>query len=417
MISPWISLLVGIISALVAVWVLLRYVIPFLLPLLVNRMTGTTWACSLKLWLGVYSNGGGLTAVTVGEKTFFHGEHALASELRQQVPGLTEPDYRQRTLFLERADDADRTSERWPEMLFLTLLTIVEGIGLALTLGNFITDAVDKTVAFWMGILISVIIGIVFSRLMHSAGENYYRHSQMTKARKAYLQQGLEGEEFPTVLVGLADDQNKDNLKPGWMQLANRVQSKGLGTFWAAIFLVSFVLVAITVFRVYDPSLAAGPLAENQTTKQPENPFNNVTTGPKNDGGNNSGSNPFLSDTEKPDTTSVATPSSDKNLAGVAISLQSWAAFLILGVVFAATQGYGILRGYRNCFGSDSSKQALEETCRTNSWDQYCEYRRKYIISCNDLLSKWRMKVISKMNLKASPKEMRDFFEECKIES
>jgi len=288
------------------------------------------------------------------DQSWTNGERTLCHDYKQFLHLTTESEFRKRLVYLSKAHDLGRTPLPGWLILLLATLVIAEGLGFSYLLGSWMAMEGSENTRQLLMVAIVFVLCVILLFITHSAGHQLYRTGLIRRCEKEWRDDGQPGS-FKSGNVMLNDGQSKDDQQPEYTQCVNRVGTEG-NYFWiiSAAILIALIAVGSTWMRVKH---LEGELT--QATTQTVNPFLS------------SGGTALPGDVLKPQQEAENKGTQD---AGKATSSEGLAAFLMLAIIFVATQMVAISAGYRWGFVGKESHQAYEGTRGFATYDDYLRY-------------------------------------------
>lgn len=284
------------------------------------------------------------------DQSWTNAERTLCHHYKQFIHPITASEFDKRLIYLSKAHDLGRTPLPGWLILLLLLLLIAEGLGFSLTLSTWAARDGSTNMQEIVGIAIVLVLCVILLFCTHSAGYQLYRTSLVRRCEKEWRDDGQPGE-F-TSAIRLNEDQSKDDKQPTYTQCINRVgvggNYLGLG---GVIILILLIAGLSTWMRMKH---LEGELT--QETAQIVNPYLS------------SGGLLVPGDVSKPqqeaDDKAIQDSTKTTNSEGLA-------AFIMLALIFVATQAVAISAGYRWGFAGKESGKAYEATQGFSTYDDY----------------------------------------------
>lgn len=272
-------------------------------------------------------------------------ESALCEDYAKHVQMISEAEFRNLKLYLNKAGDGGRKPTSVAMWFFIGVLVILEALGFSYLLGTWI--AADSSEYMRIGLMVAVVavLGIIFPWLMHAGGHNLYEY--LLYKRNFRLFKESNGASIESGCVDLDSDQTVDDGQPSYVHVVNRIRDRVETplVFGFAIFAIILVLTGSTYMRISHLKTTLAEQAQEQTA-QIDN------------------SDPFAAGLpDLPATVGAAQKQADKKVEQDKIAStmdEGMAAFVVLGVIFLITQFLGIFTGYSRSFGGKESEHAYK---------------------------------------------------------
>jgi hypothetical protein len=162
--------------------------------------------------------------------------------------------------------------------------------------------------------------------------------------------------------VDYTENQARDDDKPGWYQLLNRIGPINSTGFWLFLLLVAVVFMVLLGFRFGDLLAPSGETEASSTLTEGQ-------------------------------------------------WIRSASVFVFIGVIFLVTQAWGVYVGYSHGFAGPGSARARAENFEQPTWDQFRAYRAQYLSSCDAVLLAWTMRAGQRVDKTICMKRMSDHFD------
>lgn len=288
------------------------------------------------------------------DQSWTNAERTLCHDYKQFLHLTTESEFRKRLVYLSKAHDLGRTPLSGWVIILLAILVVAEGLGFSYLLGSWMAMEGSENTRQLLMVAIVFVLCVILLFITHSAGHQLYRTGLVRRCEKEWRDDGQPGS-FKSGNVMLNDEQSKDDQQPEYTQCVNRVGTAG-NYFWIINAAILIVLIAVgsTWMRVKH---LEGELT--QETTQTINPFLS------------SGGAALPGDVLKPQQEAESKGTQD---ATKATSSEGLAAFLMLAIIFIATQMVAISAGYRWGFVGKESHQAYEGTLGFATYEDYLTF-------------------------------------------
>jgi hypothetical protein len=293
------------------------------------------------------------------DQSWTNAERTLCHDYKQFIHLTTPHEFRQQLNYLRKAQDNGRTPLAGWLTLLLAVLVVAEGLGFSYLLGTWMAMEGSPDVQKLLMLAIVFVLCVILLYITHSAGHQLYRTGLVRLCEKEWRDDG-QPSDFKSDNVILDDDQSIDDKQPKYTQCVNRVGTGG-NYFWiiAATILIVLIAVGSTQMRIKH---LAGELT--QETTQMATPFLS------------SGGVIMPGAVSKPqveaENKGTADANSDRKDEGLA-------AFLMLAVIFIATQVVAISAGYNYGFAGKESTSAYKNTYGFSTYDSYIRFCEPFI--------------------------------------
>lgn len=263
--------------------------------------------------------------------------------------------------YLEKAQEDGR--KEFPALMWIVifLLVVAEAMGFAYVLAGYTIPGASESLQQKGAVAIAFVISIILVGFTHLTGGEIYKNSLVTKARKWYNSDREKSENdnlVPDSGVMLSAN-DKDNNKPGWKKLINRLNTNADVTpKWYITIITGILIVLIAVGATY----VRGQVLEKQLNQEISNISTNVYE-------------------STPAELSQIQANTDKKALieqQEADKKGGWATFIILAVLFVFIQILGILFGKIWGFAGKESAKAYRFTKDYDTADAFVEaYEKK----------------------------------------
>lgn len=263
--------------------------------------------------------------------------------------------------YLEKAQEDGR--KEFPALMWIVifLLVVAEAMGFAYVLAGYTIPGASESLQQKGAVAIAFVISIILVGFTHLTGGEIYKNSLVTKARKWYNSDREKSENdnlVPDSGVMLSAN-DKDNNKPGWKKLINRLNTNADVTpKWYITIITAILIVLIAVGATY----VRGQVLEKQLNQEISNISTNVYESAPAELGQ------IQANTDKK--ALIEQQEADKK--------GGWATFIILAVLFVFIQILGILFGKIWGFAGKESAKAYRFTKDYDTADAFVEaYEKK----------------------------------------
>lgn len=263
--------------------------------------------------------------------------------------------------YLENAQENGR--KEFPALMWIVifLLVVAEAMGFAYVLAGYTIPGASESLQQKGAVAIAFVISIILVGFTHLTGGEIYKNSLVTKARKWYNSDREKSENdnlVPDSGVMLSDN-DKDNNKPEWKKLINRLNTNADVTpKWYITIITAILIVLIAVGATY----VRGQVLEKQLNQEISNISTNVYESAPAELGQ------IQANADKK--ALIEQQEADKK--------GGWATFIILAVLFVFIQILGILFGKIWGFAGKESAKAYRFTKDYDTADAFVEaYEKK----------------------------------------
>ena len=263
--------------------------------------------------------------------------------------------------YLENAQENGR--KEFPALMWIVifLLVVAEAMGFAYVLAGYTIPGASESLQQKGAVAIAFVISIILVGFTHLTGGEIYKNSLVTKARKWYNSDREKSENdnlVPDSGVMLSDN-DKDNNKPEWKKLINRLNTNADVTpKWYIMIITAILIVLIAVGATY----VRGQVLEKQLNQEISNISTNVYESAPAELGQ------IQANADKK--ALIEQQEADKK--------GGWATFIILAVLFVFIQILGILFGKIWGFAGKESAKAYRFTKDYDTADAFVEaYEKK----------------------------------------
>jgi len=294
------------------------------------------------------------------EDEWSKSERTLCMDYKRHVKVVSQAQYLECRLYLEKAGDAGRTPFPIAIWVLIVGLVFVEAMGFSYVLAGWTVPGASENTQVQASYGISFLLSVLLVALTHLAGHEMHRSNAIRTARNRWREdpdaKSFRTDDFHTLQVTLADpskSQSRDDHRPRYTQLANRLDKKP--TYWITVLTAVFVL-AVAGFATYVRDQTFQLQQIEETSGQTDPYYADVP--------------PELAATQaQADEKTAADSRSTKSTA-------SMSTFILLAVVFVFLQILGVVFGLRWGFTGDESKKAykLSGGNRFLSFAEYQEY-------------------------------------------
>lgn len=272
--------------------------------------------------------------------------------------------------YLEKAQEDGR--KEFPAFMWIVifLLVVAEAMGFAYVLAGYTIPGASESLQQKGAVAIAFVISIILVGFTHLTGGEIHKNSLVTKARKWYnsdIDKSENDNLVPDSGVMLSAN-DKDNNKPGWKKLINRLNTNADVTpKWYITIITGILIILIAVGATY----VRGQVLEKQLNQEISNISTNVYE-------------------SAPAELSQIQESADKKALieqQEADKKGGWATFIILAVLFVFIQILGILFGWKWGFAGKESAEAYRykrSYANANAFVEAYEKKKEAIITKAD---------------------------------
>ena len=265
--------------------------------------------------------------------------------------------------YLSKATEGDR--KEFPALMWIVifLLVVAEAMGFAYVLAGYTIPGASESLQQKGAVAIAFVISIILVGFTHLTGGEIYKNSLVTKARKWYnsdIEKSENDNLIPDSRIKLSTkDNGKDDGKPEWKKLINRLNTNADVTpKWYITIITAILIVLIAVGATY----VRGQVLEKQLNQEISNISTNVYE-------------------SAPAELSQIQANADKKALmeqQEADKKGGWATFIVLAVLFVFIQILGILFGWKWGFAGKESAKAYRFTKDYDTADAFAEaYEKK----------------------------------------
>ena len=281
-------------------------------------------------------------------------EEALCGDYGKYVNTVSEREFWRGSEYMRKAGDTGRKPLNAGMMILLGVLIAAESLGFSFLLSTAMAQEGSANLHTLMTFAVTLVLAIVFAYFMHAAGAQLHRSGLIGHAEKTWRDDG-QSVDLTNGTIDLKTEQDKDDDKPDYVQLISRVgRNKSYGAVIGAGVLIALVAVGSTYMRIQHANSALVQEAITAT---------------------DSGGNPFADG--KGALPDEARASQDEALARArseattASGRESYAAFVVLGVIFVFTQFVGVMFGMKYGFAGSQGTDAYKLTRGFGTFDEY----------------------------------------------
>lgn len=282
------------------------------------------------------------------EEGWLTGERRLCADYYKHVQAVDRWTFENYLLYLKKALDTGRHPMSIGMWIFLAVMTVAEGFGFAYLLGAQVAADGSQNIRVLLMVAVVVLISGIFMGLTHFAGHQLYRTRLMRNCFKRFRARGIAGY-LSTDTVSLRDDQRIDDDKLAESQCMARIAGPlgDRGSYKLVIFtvlLIAAVTVGSTVMRLRHFEYLRG----QSTADAAADLFGSANT-----------------KSSLPDAVAAPQAAADEKAKSEIDSAEEGeavTAFILLGLMFAATQLMGIAASFKWCFGGLESPAAFGAT-------------------------------------------------------
>ena len=272
--------------------------------------------------------------------------------------------------YLSKATESDR--KEFPALMWIVifLLVVAEAMGFAYVLAGYTIPGASESLQQKGAVAIAFVISIILVGFTHLTGGEIHKNSLVTKARKWYnsdIDKSENDNLVPDSGVMLSAN-DKDNNKPGWKKLINRLNTNADVTpKWYITIITGILIILIAVGATY----VRGQVLEKQLNQEISNISTNVYESAPAELGQ------IQANADKK--ALIEQQEADKK--------GGWATFIVLAVLFVFIQILGILFGWKWGFAGKESAEAYRykrSYANANAFVEDYEKKKEAIITKAD---------------------------------
>lgn len=283
-------------------------------------------------------------------------EETLCGDYGKYVNTVSEREFWRGAEYMRKAGDTGRKPLSVAMMVLLGVLIAAESLGFSFLLSTAMAQEGSANLHTIMTFAVTLVLAIVFAYFMHAAGAQLHRSGLIGHAEKTWRDDG-QSVDLTNGSIDLKTDQGKDDDKPDYVQLISRVgRNKSYGAVIGAGILIALVAIGSTYMRIQHANSALVQEAISAgAASGTDNPFADA----------------------KPGLPDEARASQDEALrrareeATSASGRESYAAFVVLGVIFVFTQFVGVMFGMKYGFAGSQGGDAFKLTRGFGTYDEY----------------------------------------------
>lgn len=272
--------------------------------------------------------------------------------------------------YLEKVQEDGR--KEFPALMWIVifLLVVAEAMGFAYVLAGYTIPGASESLQQKGAVAIAFVISIILVGFTHLTGGEIHKNSLVTKARKWYnsdIDKSENDNLVPDSGVMLSAN-DKDNNKPGWKKLINRLNTNADVTpKWYITIITGILIILIAVGATY----VRGQVLEKQLNQEISNISTNVYESAPAELGQ------IQANADKK--ALIEQQEADKK--------GGWATFIVLAVLFVFIQILGILFGWKWGFAGKESAEAYRykrSYANANAFVEDYEKKKEAIITKAD---------------------------------
>lgn len=239
-------------------------------------------------------------------------------------------------------------------MILLWVLVIAEGFGFAYTLGTWAALEGSENIYMLLMIALALVIAVPSVLLSHEAGVRYHRHQTNKQYKEEWKGEGQPGK-YKSASISLIQDQSQDDNELPCTQFANRAHTKiALAPLWGALLWALAVVVLSTTMRFSH--------LEKQMAQE--------TTGGAVASVSGASGNPFAAPAELAAPQIEADKTAEKDIKHSEL-FEGGAAFIMLAILYLATQGVGAAVAAKGAFSGAQSESAYNSNYGFETYDDF----------------------------------------------
>ncbi|MFY3334567.1 hypothetical protein ACOTEH_30190 [Achromobacter xylosoxidans] len=296
---------------------------------------------------------------TKGNEGWLRAEESLCAIYKPFCNFMSQGQFAHYSDYLRKASDKGQKPAPLFIWALLVVLVIAEGIGFSYMLSSWMASEASSNMVAIISVCVVFVICVIMVMITHQAGHQY-RRTKLLRACFAQFKEGDSSANLEVEQVGL-NDHGRDDRAPYYNQILNRIAKNpydrgSYGWVYSAIILIVGIAVLSTGLR-YTHML-------NEQTRESAQMNGSAAF------------NPFAS--TLPDAVSAPQRAADakaKSDADSGTSIEGMTAFLMLGLIYVATQAIGLLIGYKYGFVGNESKNAYDST---GGFSDYGAYKSHY---------------------------------------
>lgn len=285
------------------------------------------------------------------DNTWTRAERKLCADYGAYIHLGDFAEFNNRAEYLRKAGDlGTKPISKWGEILLWALI-VAEGFGFAYALGSWIALEASENLRTLLMIVVSLIVAVPSIVLSHEAGVRYHRSRTEKRYKDEWKAEGQPGK-FRTNTISLAHNQSVDDAELACTQYANRAHpKKGLGPIWGALLWALAVVVLSTSIRylhlktVIEEEVSGVKDGIPEVFRKQEDQRATVPEG--------NASQKVVSDAKQVEL------------------VEGMAAFLMLALMYLATQGVGAVLAAKSAFVGAQSDAAYDANLGFETYDRF----------------------------------------------
>lgn len=297
---------------------------------------------------------------TKGNDGWLRAEESLCAIYKPFCNFMSQSQFGHYSEYLRKASDKGQKPAPLFIWTLLVVLVIAEGIGFSYMLSSWMASEASSNMVAIISVCVVFVICVIMVMITHQAGHQY-RRTKLLRACFAQFKEGDNHAGLEVEQVGL-NDHGRDDRVPYYNQILNRIAKNpydrgSYGWVYAAVILIVGIAILSTGLR-YTHMLNEQARESAQMS------------------GSSASFNPFSSSLPEA-VTAPQKAADDKAKSDVenGTSIEGMTAFLMLGLIYIATQAIGLLIGYKYGFVGNESKSAYDST---GGFSDYGAYKNHY---------------------------------------
>jgi len=296
---------------------------------------------------------------TKGNDGWLRAEESLCAIYKPFCNFMSESQFAHYSEYLRKASDKGQKPAPLFVWTLLVVLVIAEGIGFSYMLSSWMASEASSNMVAVISVCVVFVICVIMVMITHQAGHQY-RRTKLLRACFAQFKEGDNNANLEVEQVGL-NDRGRDDHAPYYNQILNRIAKNpydrgSYGWVYAAVILIVGIAVLSTGLR-YTHML-------NEQTRESAQMSGGASF------------NPFASNL--PDAVTAPQMAADdkaRSEVEIGTSVEGMTAFLMLGLIYVATQAIGLLIGYKYGFVGNESRSAYDST---GGFSDYGAYKKHF---------------------------------------
>ncbi|CAM3502979.1 MotA/TolQ/ExbB proton channel domain-containing protein [Bordetella sputigena] len=297
---------------------------------------------------------------TKGNDGWLRAEESLCAIYKPFCNFMSEAQFAHYSEYLRKASDKGQKPAPLSIWTLLVVLVIAEGIGFSYMLSSWMATEASSNMVAIISVCVVFVICVIMVMITHQAGHQY-RRTKLLRACFAQFKENDSSANLEVEQVGL-NDRGRDDHAPYYNQILNRIAKNpydrgSYGWVYAAVILIVGIAVLSTGLRYMH-------MLNEQTRESAQ-----MT-------GSSASFNPFSA--ALPDAVTAPQKAADdkaRSEVESGTSVEGMTAFLMLSLIYIATQAIGLLLGYKYGFVGNESRNAYDST---GGFSDYGAYKNHY---------------------------------------